>query len=523
MFYGIFSRLKLHSFLFLVCFIVAGCGYSNDESEVVVLPKEQRPNIVFILVDDLDAKLNTIDYMKNLQELMIARGTSMDDFLVSTPVCCPSRTTILRGQYTHSHQVYHNTLPEGGFYKFNRVGNDLSHLGTWLQAAGYRTALMGKYLNGYPFRDDRSYFPAGWSEWASPAKKNAYDGYDYVLNENGNLIVYSPDEENYFTDVLSRKATDFIQRAAQDKAPFFLYLSPFAPHAPATPARRHLELFPSITIPYTPSFNEQNVSDKPINMSLNPLLTDKQIMNMNELYRARVLSMQAVDEMLAEIIKVLDQTGQLQNAYIVFTSDNGFHLGQHRLYAGKSTFYEEDIVVPFVVRGPGISQNRIVSGFLAGNVDIPSTIAEWAGVVPPAFVEGRSFAGILSGDSISGAGWRQGYLLEVYSDQGEALEQGSAPSARTAIGVLGSFVKFPLIESDVPTPNSLGIRTNQYLYVRHQDGFVEFYDLISDPYELDNIASKVDPNQLDYFSDWLEALSACKGAQCRDAEVDFQK
>lgn len=492
--------------------LTVSCDVSKNQPSVIVLPRENRPNIIFILVDDLDSKLNSIDYMKNLQELMVAQGTTLDDFLISNPLCCPSRTTFLRGQYTHSHQVYTNTPPNGAFTKFNEVNDGASTIGVWLQAAGYRTALMGKFLNGFPLPDDRLYIPPGWSEWLSPAKKNAYDGYDYSLNENGSLVVYPPKEIYYFTDVLSQKANDFIQRAATDKTPFFLYLAPYAPHAPATPAFRHLNLFPSITIPDTPSFNEADVSDKPVNMSRNPLLTDIEISKINENYRQRIRSLQAVDEMIPELIKTLEQNGQLENTYIVFTSDNGFHLGQHRLVEGKGTLYVEDIVVPFIARGPGIPQGVSISSLLAGNVDIASTIADWAGVVPPSFVEGRSFASALEGNSIDSADKRQGYLLEVYP--GNSSDDARINPSMATANILQAVLKFPDIVSKPLTPSYSGIRTNQYLYVEYENGFVELYDLKHDPYELENIAGSADQNLLGKLSAWLKDLSMCKGSSC---------
>jgi len=485
----------------------------NSQPDIVVLPKENRPNIVFILVDDLDSKLNSIDYMKNLQELMIARGTTLDDFLISNPLCCPSRTTILRGQYTHNHQVYNNTAPDGAFVKFKESGIGESTLGLWLQAAGYRTALMGKFLNGYPYSNDRLYIPAGWSEWVSPAKKAPYGGYDYVLNENGALVVYPPDEKNYFTDVLSQKANDFIQRAADDAVPFFIYIAPFAPHTPATPAFRHLDLFPLLSVPITPSFNEADVSDKPGDLRTNPLLTDYQILQINDRYRQRILSLQAVDEMLAELIKTLEQTGQLENTYIVFTSDNGYHFGQHRLFEGKGTLYEEDITVPFIVRGPGIPEGQSVAGLLAGNVDIASTIAEWAGVIPPSFVDGRSLANALEGNHINSTDWRQAYLLEVYS--GNNPQDAKVVPRMATANLLQSVFKFPSIAPQLPTPIYRGLRTNQYSYVEYENGFVELYDLLKDPYELKNISSSTDKDLLRKFSTWLKDMFACKGSSCR--------
>jgi len=512
-----FLRAVLLSILILIGFLLFGCN--TAEVGAVVLPKESRPNIIFILVDDLDAKLNSPDYMQNLHTLMMDRGTTLEDFLITDSVCCPSRTTILRGQYTHSHKVYHNTAPDGGFYKFNEAGNNDSTLGVWLQSAGYRTAMMGKYLNGYPYPTDRTFIPPGWSEWLSPAKKNAYDGYDFVLNETGTLVEYAPVVDDYFTDVMSRKAVDFIQRASTDDVPFFLYLSTFAPHTPAVPAARHLESFPDITIPITPSFNEEDVSDKPLDMRNNPLLTDDIIFQLNINYRNRVRSMLAVDEMIAELIKTLEQNGQLENTYIVFTSDNGFHMGQHRLYEGKNTAYEEDIVVPFVARGPGIPEGRVVPGFLAGNVDIASTISDWAGVVPPSFVEGQSFAGVLSGGDIP-ADWRQAYLLEVYSTQGEAV--GSIPPP-TAASLLFSKLQLRLPQTQTVAPVLQGLRTRDQAYIEYGDGFVEYYDLAKDPYELDNLSATADPSMLKQLSDWLHALSVCSGKECLELDTGLGK
>ncbi len=507
--------LRLYRFpvWIIIGMLISSCAMKNSQPDIVVLPKENRPNIVFILVDDLDSKLNSIDYMKNLQDLMIARGTTLDDFFITNPLCCPSRTTILRGQYTHNHQVYNNTAPDGGFVKFKESGNGDSTLGVWLQAAGYRTALMGKFLNGYPYSDDRLYIPPGWSEWVSPAKKVPYGGYDYVLNENGALVVYPPDEVNYFTDVLSQKANDFIQRAADDDIPFFIYIAPFAPHTPATPALRHLDLFPSLSVPITPSFNEADVSDKPGDLRTNPLLTDRQILQINDRYRQRILSLQAVDEMLAGLIKTLEQNGQLENTYIVFTSDNGYHFGQHRLFEGKGTLYEEDITVPFIVRGPGIPEGQSLAGLLAGNVDIASTIAEWAGVLPPSFVDGRSLANALEGNHTNSTDWRQAYLLEVYP--GNNPQDAKVVPGMATANFLQSVFKFPSISPQLPTPIYRGLRTNQYSYVEYENGFVELYDLLKDPHELENISSSADKDLLKKLSAWLKDLSACKGLSCR--------
>jgi N-acetylglucosamine-6-sulfatase len=498
---------KVFQIIFTSVFLI-GCGSEQPAVNVTVLPKENRPNFIIILADDLDQKLGTIEYMENLNTLLVEQGTTIEDFLITTPMCCPSRINLLRSQYTHSHQVYNNEAPHGGFPKFYETGEESSTLAVWLQTAGYRTALIGKYLNDYPLPDNRTYIPAGWSEWYSPARKNAYDGFDYYLNENGEIIPYPPTQENYFTDVLSRKSLDFIERATQDDIPFFLFLSPFVPHEPAVPAPRHIELLPNIQAPRTPSFNEADVSDKPYNLSSNPLLTEREIKRIDEIYRNRVLSMLAVDEMLAEVIRKLEDTHQLDNTYIIFTSEQGFHLGQHRMLQGKSSFYEEDIVVPFIVRGPTVPKNTQVHNLLAGIIDLAPTILDWAGVIPPEFVVGQSFTNILEGKQNS-TNWRQVFFLETYAFS----ESEVSLDVKTNTNSLSFFSGLlPKIENNLP--KWIGLRTLEYTYIEHPDGFIELYNLVNDPYQLENIAPVTDVSILNLFSKRLQELETCENETC---------
>ena len=146
----------------------------TPQDDVRVLPKTDRPNILFLLADDLDSELGTINYMPNLQKLLVAQGLTVEDYFISHPLCCPARATFLRGQFTHNHKVYRNDQPNGGFEEFYFLGHESSTLATWLKAAGYRTVLLGKYLNGYPFPEDRSYVPVGWDEWYSAAKGSPF-------------------------------------------------------------------------------------------------------------------------------------------------------------------------------------------------------------------------------------------------------------------------------------------------------------------------------------------------------------
>lgn len=476
----------------------------TPKEDVRVIPKSDRPNIIFILTDDLDAELGTTSYMPFFQELLAEQGMTVENFFASTSVCCPSRATFLRGQYAHNHGVYTNNSPSGGFEKFYLQEYESSTLATWLQTAGYETVFFGKYLNGYPFRENRTYVPVGWTEWYSPAKGQPYVGFTYTLNENGIQIDYrdrGQEESYYLTDVLSRKAVDFIHRSAENPAPFFIYLSMYAPHEPARPATRHAELFPGLMAPRSPSFNELDVSDKPGGIQFNPLLTEDEIANLDHLFRLRVQSMQAVDEMIFQLINALAETGELENTYIIFTSDHGFHLGQHRLRAGKGTFYEEDIRVPFVIRGPGIEAGTTLKEYLVGNVDFAPTVAELAGVIPPNYVDGRSIVKLLTEKRPSVDQWRSAYLLELYSSKSEDQNPDTSPR----------LVK------------NYGLRTTEYLYVEYEDGTMELYDLINDPYQLENIASSAGEALLARLSKQLHALMECSGNNCHVVERDVWK
>ncbi len=450
------------------------------------LPPARPPNILFILTDDQDAA--SVEFMPALKSLIADEGASFANYFVTFALCCPSRATVLRGQYTHNTQIFGNTLPDGGFQKFRDTGAEESTAAVWLQSAGYRTILIGKYLNGYP-AGDFTYVPPGWSEWYSPVRGNGDKGFNYALNENGRAVDYGESEADYATDVYSAKAADAIQRAAADGQPFFIYLSVHAPHSPATPAPRHSGLFADAQAPRPPSFNEDDVSDKPMLIRSRPPLNADDVADIDLEYRNRLRSLQAVDEMIASLVAALETTGQLDNTYVVFSSDNGYHLGQHRLKDGKEMPYEEDIHLPLFARGPGIPAGAIVDA-LAGNVDLAPTFAEWAGVSPPDFIDGRSLVPLLVGAAPSD--WRQAFLLQA----GDMAQSANRRAPREYVG----------------------LRTPDYLYVEWINGDVELYDLHADPYELQNIAASAPPDLLSRLSARLSALRACAADSCRLAE-----
>jgi N-acetylglucosamine-6-sulfatase len=464
-----------------------------------------RPNVVFILTDDQDLLLHSLDFMPQTRALIAQKGMTFQQDFVPLSLCCPSRSTILTGLYPHNHKIYNNRAPDGGFAKFEALGHEETTIATALHAAGYRTALFGKYMNNYPRQDDLTHVPPGWDEFASPAAGQPYTEFNYTLNENGSLVQYARDPDDYLTDVIAAKATDFIRRSAAGNSPFFLYLAPYAPHKPATPAPRHANLFASLHAPRTPSFDEADVSDKPARIRKLPRLSAADIAAIDALYRRRTQSLQAVDEAVAAVVQALEESGQLANTYIIFTSDNGFHMGQHRMKAGKYTPYETDVHMPLLVRGPGIAAGSATS-LPTSSVDFAPTIAELAGAKLPFPVDGRSFAPILHGQRP--AGWRQVILLEQFA---------FVPANDVPPGVLEP--PDPQDGKVIAYPSHLGVRTANLKYVEYGTGEREVYDLRRDPDELNNLAAHSDPGWLARMSTLARALGACAGDACRQLEA----
>ena len=454
-----------------------------------------RPNFVIVLTDDQDLMLGSLDFMPRTRELIGDQGITFTHHFVPLSLCCPSRATILTGLHAHNHKVYTNFPPDGGFERFEERGHEERNLATALHDAGYRTALIGKYLNGYPRREDMTHVPPGWDEWVSPVQGSPYAAYRYTLNVNGKLVKHASKPEDYITDVLAKHATEFVRDAAEGDQPFFLYLATFAPHKPATPARRHAGLFPGLQAPRTPSFNEANVRDKPARLRALRRLRPHHIATIDALYRKQMLSLQAVDEAVAALVEALRETGQLDNTYFVFTSDNGFHMGQHRMEPGKYTAYESDVRVPFLVRGPGVPAGVTVSA-LTSSVDLAPTFAELAGTRLRNEPDGRSLVPLLQGRTPGD--WRKVILLEQFEYPPAPPKEGQTP---------------------FPYPAHLGLRTDRYKYVEYgKGGERELYDLRSDPDELVNLRDRSSKTWLSRLSALAKALGSCAGESCRQIE-----
>jgi N-acetylglucosamine-6-sulfatase len=485
-------------------------GATSTGSAVSPDSQGRRPSIILLLTDDLDAR--AIEQLPRLRSLLADQGTSFSRFFASLPLCCPSRASILRGQYAHNHQVFENSPPNDGFQTFHDLGHEASTVATWLHDAGYRTGLVGKYLNEYPGSVQPTYIPPGWDEWYSVLRGSRSPESAYTLNDNGTLVPYGRTADDYFTDMMGRKANEFITASAAAEEPFFLYLSVRAPHQPANPAPRHADTFPGVIAPRLASFNEVDVAAKPQWVRNRPPLDEQQQHKIDELYRKRLQSMLAVEDLVASLLGALQATGQLHNTYLFFTSDNGFHLGEHRLPPGKRTAYEEDIRVPLIVRGPGVRAGRTLE-HLAGNIDLAPTFAELAGATAPDFVDGRSLVRLLGETPPAPDEWRQAFLLEHgHTSPGEAAPDPSAtPDPEAPAGAPRAQTR-PLI------PAFQAMRTADWVYIEYATGERELYDLRADPLELQNLEATTDAAVLAQMSARLAELSDCAGSQCRVVE-----
>jgi N-acetylglucosamine-6-sulfatase len=440
-----------------------------------------RPNVVVIESDD--QTLESIRVMDNVNSLIGDQGVTFKNNLLNYSLCCPSRATFLTGQYMHNHRVFTNKAPNGGFSRFHSLHGD-NNLAVWLRSSGYYTAMIGKYMNNYT---NQPRVPPGWSEWraGAPYEQRVYN---YPLNENGTLVNYGQDSADFKQDVLTRKAVDLVNRRAPTTQPFFLWLTYTAPHvggppnpnppanchAAAKPAPRHAHAFDSEPLPRPPNFNEANVSDKPAQIRNRPLLNADQIADIQRKYRCELESLLSVDEGVEKIVDALSAQGELANTVLIYTSDNGYFHGEHRIPADKMHIYEESIRAPLQMRGPGIPQGVEV-GRLSINADLAPTIVDVANANPGLVMDGRS-------------------LIPVANQPG--IEQG----------------RLLLIEE----PTFKAIRTERYMYAEHDGGAKELYDLNNDPFELTsrhNAAAYASVKER--LADRLHQLQNCAGSGCR--------
>jgi N-acetylglucosamine-6-sulfatase len=447
-----------------------------------------KPNIVFVLTDDLAT--NLVQYMPHVQALAKA-GTSFNNYTVTDSLCCPSRSSLFSGRFPHDTGIYTNGGNDGGFGTFHARGEEKDTVATSLQQAGYRTGMMGKYLNGYQpastLDGQADYVPPGWSTW--DVAGDGYPEFNYDLNENHKVVHYGSQPKDYLTDVLSGKASDFITSSAAAHSPFFLEVATFAPHAPYTPAPADANSFPGLTAPEGPAYDTLP-TDPPSWLTGRAPLTAQEQQNIDTSFRKRVQAMQAVDRMIASIEHTLSTAGVAGDTDIVFSSDNGYHMGEYRLNPGKMTAFDTDVNVPLIVSGPGVPAGRTSSAPVE-NIDLRPTFADLAGADTPTDIDGHTLAPLLTGDNP--ADWRTAALIEHHGPD-------TTPDDPD----------FPAVNSGNPTSYE-ALRTAAYTYVEYSDGGTEYYDRRTDPHELHNTVKQLPAATLTALHDDLRTMTACHG------------
>lgn len=391
------------------------------------------PNVVLIVTDD--QRWDTISAMPTVQSQLVGKGVTFTNAFAVNPLCCPSRASILTGFYSHSIGIWTNS----GFGRFD----DRSTIAVRLRGAGYRTAFIGKYLNTY----NSSYVPPGWNRWVAFVPSNGVNYFSYRLNVDGTIHARGDAPADYSTDVLAASAESFIRSTGASR-PLFLLVAPYAPHGPATPAPRHADAFPRMD-PWRPeSYNEPDVSDKPSWLrAVQPLANPAPI---DDFRRRQYQSLLAVDDAVGRILNALAETDRLEDTLVIFTSDNGFLWGEHRLF-GKVVPYEESIRVPLVARYDRVLAQPRIEQRQALNVDLAPTIAAYAGLSLRA--DGRSLRPVIERRPVS---WRTSFLVEGRNYPG------------------------------FPSPSYCAIRGSRYVYAAYATREEELYDLQLDKPQLTN-------------------------------------
>jgi N-acetylglucosamine-6-sulfatase len=420
-----------------VAWLLLGAGACTSS------PPDPRWNVVVIVTDDQRADSVVPDAMPFLTSVLADPAEPWVVFtngFANSPVCCPSRATMLTGRLPHDHGV--RTNADGV-----RL-DESSTVAAWLHDAGYHTGLAGKYLNGYPFGRG-PFVPEGWDRWWGKRQGTQESTYlDYSLVEDGAEVSFGREDADYLTDVLADRAVEFVEEAPSGK-PFFLWVAPTAPHPPWTPAARHAGSLAGLPLDETPAVGEEDISDKPGWVRSLPSLDATDRAALLDDQRLALETLRAVDELIGRVVEALRTRGDLEHTMIVVLSDNGFSFGEHR-WVRKSCPYDECVRVPFLVRYPGTTGR--VEETLVSTADLAPTIAELAGVVTPPDLDGRSLRSFL-----------------------DEHDEGDVPV------VLESF--------DARTvPVWRQIRTPRFAYVEYETGERELYDLRSDPHELENVA-----------------------------------
>lgn len=577
-------NIRLLSALAMLSALALAIGAAASSAGPIPPPRTagQAPNFVVIQTDDqtIDSLYETFEtfpgagetrVMPNTLDLIGKKGMTFNRYYVPYPLCCPSRVSLLTGRYAHSHNVKGNVQPNGGYLGFSFRGAMTNNLATWLQAAGYRTIHVGKFLNGYgdaPYSSGTE-LPPGWNAWYSvPESDTTHYYYGYKINANGQIMGPFGDPGSwetreygvrddfgcpvasesglpcfYVTDKLTEVASNEML-ATPAEQPFFALVDYTAPHgdfrkpAGPEPAPRHYDWFRGKRLPHDRSegFDEGTVTDKPSFIRDAPHLTPNEKRTYRIYYEKQLESLRAVDDGVKRIVDTLGAMGRLGNTYVLFLSDNGFFFGEHRLLGGKFLAYEPATHMPLLIRGPGIKPDSS-TGELVANVDVAPTLLQLAGAEATKSVDGRSLVPYMEDPELRS---RRPILFESFVETSDVEAQGAIPTeGAEATGATASRGGASASASGAKATASLlappkdyaGIRLGPYKYIAWPSGEKELYNLNRDPNELNSL-HKV-PNFFpirNFLHRQMKRLLDCTGSVCREVtpklpltRIEFQR
>ncbi|XP_041772223.1 N-acetylglucosamine-6-sulfatase-like isoform X2 [Anopheles merus] len=489
-------------YTFAYCSLVVVC-FGSISADV---NSDSGFNFLVIVTDDQDIMLNGMTPMAKTLEHIANEGMTFVNAFTTSPICCPSRSSILTGKYAHNHQTKNNSRSGGCYGRVWRETIEPAALPVWLSQAGYDTFFAGKYLNEYFSAN----IPPGWSQWFGLHGNSRY--YNFTVTENGEVATYT---NEYFTDYLDTKTVNFLKNLRADRH-FFAMVTPPAPHAPFTSADRHKDLFPNVKAIQTPNFN---ISSTPLQkhwlLTMEPsTLPLKFLDEMDTIHRKRWQTLMAVDNMVENIVNILREKKLLEKTFIFYTSDNGFHLGQFSQAYDKRQPYETDIRVPLFVRGPTIKPKAVQKSAVA-LLDIVPTILQLANLELPSFLDGQplplqSDEDVLIERQLLVEYWGEG-SLETYNpecpwaaqDRLQLCTVDAACHCQDAWNNTYNCVRH--LATDL-----------NFIYCEFKDNqnFVEAYNIANDLYQMKNIGFEILPSIRAKYSLAIQNLTACVGHTC---------
>ncbi|KAI0133762.1 arylsulfatase precursor [Xylariales sp. AK1849] len=492
--------------------VAAATSHGSDPSP----PTPRKPNFIFIMTDDQDLHLNSMDYMPAVNKHFTEQGTTFDKHYTTVSLCCPSRVTLFTGRAAHNTNVTNIIPPFGGYAQFIREGWNDNYLPVWLQSEGYNTYMAGKLMNGFSVDNYDDPPPKGWTSRDLFVDPFTYTYYDTTMQRDHDVpIDYAG---NYSTDLISQKAVDFLDQAIDARQPFFLGVMPIGPHSETTEdgfthplaAHRHDHWYPDLKAPRTSNFNPDVPSSGGWIRSLQQL-NETVIDYFDDWYRHRILALQAVDDMVDAIIKRLEHDPDVfNNTYLIYTSDNGYHIGQHRLAPGKTCYIEEDINIPFIIRGPGIEKGKTVS-IPTTHTDIVPTLFQLAGIPLQDGFDGEPMP-VTSSSQLSNQTQKTEHVNVEYWGVGipEGKYRGNGTLMGDGDGLFNTYKAVRVISDDY-----------NLAYVVWCLNEHELYDMKADPGQMSNLYDTngtINGWQIPQLTARIDALlltlKACKATVC---------